>query len=295
MDVKLTPLRLADQNYEPLSRTQNKERMIEAWKGKALHGKYPALLENQHIHKKASLSWLSSSNIFAETEGFIISIQDRVVATRYYRKHIMGITDGQGDKCRLCGVMGETIEHIISGCTSLAAKQYTDRHNNVAKLLHNEIVRKYDTTAPIIPYYLYEPPPVVENDLCKIYWDRDIITDKEITNNRPDLVLTDKKNNTTYIIDVAIPLADNIDKKNAEKIQKYLALAGEIGRIWKQDVVRILPIVIGATGEIPHKLFESLKELNIKPSIYLQMQKAVLLKTCGIVRGVLTNSSQSPY
>jgi hypothetical protein len=36
-------------------------------------------------------AWLKKSNIHPETEGFIFAIQDRVINTRNYKKHICGL------------------------------------------------------------------------------------------------------------------------------------------------------------------------------------------------------------
>jgi hypothetical protein len=48
----------------------------------------------------------------------VFVIQDRVINTRNYKKHICGL-QSIIDKCRICGAEGETIEHIISFCTAL--------------------------------------------------------------------------------------------------------------------------------------------------------------------------------
>jgi hypothetical protein len=57
--------------------------------------------------------------------------------------------------------------------------------------------------------------------------------------------------------------------------------------MWKQDAVQALPIVISATGIIPKSLSQSLKRLNLHPNTYIQMQTAVILGTCSIVRNFL--------
>jgi hypothetical protein len=45
-------------------------------------------LEQPEINIQASHAWLKKSNIHPETEGFIFAIQDRVINTRNYKKHI---------------------------------------------------------------------------------------------------------------------------------------------------------------------------------------------------------------
>jgi hypothetical protein len=43
------------------------------------------------INIQASHAWLKKSKIHPETEGFIFAIQDRVINTRNYKKHISGL------------------------------------------------------------------------------------------------------------------------------------------------------------------------------------------------------------
>lgn len=283
-DRNITSLNLSDYNFEPLDTYID---IKQKWKSKPLHGRYPTQIEQSHIDSQATNAWLTKSSLFSETEGFMIAIQDQVIATKYYRKHIIKSPDALNDKCRMCAEKFETIDHIISGCTVLAPKDYTERHNNVAKVIHQLICRNYNPEMELVPYYKYEPSKVIDNTDCKIYWNWQIITDRHIPNNIPDIVLEDKKSKMTYIIDVAIPLAVNIEKKHAEKISKYLPLADEIKQMWNQDRVVIIPIILGATGEIPKKLFTSLNEIKIKQNTYLLLQKIVILGTCRIVRRVL--------
>jgi hypothetical protein len=64
-----------------------------------------------------------------------VLIQDRVINTRNYKKHICGL-QSIIDKCRICRTEGETIEHIISSCTVLAQSEYKKRHDIFAKIIH---------------------------------------------------------------------------------------------------------------------------------------------------------------
>ncbi|KAJ8970175.1 hypothetical protein NQ314_001321 [Rhamnusium bicolor] len=136
-----------------------------------------------------------------------------------------------------------------------------------------------------IPYYQYTPTSVTLTDTAKLYWIRTVITDKHIPNNRPDIILTSGSH--TYLIDITVPLPENMEKKEMEKITKYLSLAEEIRQMWQQEKVTIIPVVVGATGEVPFSLKPALKTLNIKENTYLQMQKSVIIDTCNIVRTFL--------
>lgn len=101
------------------------------------------------------------------------------------------------------------------------------------------------------------------------------------------MVFIDKATEVTYLIDVAIPAPHNIRDKQAEKIRKYLPLAAEIKQIWKTKRVVIVPVIIGATGEIPKAIYEAFNHLNLQKRTYIQLQKVVILETCSIVRKVL--------
>lgn len=285
-DRNLTPLNLGTRHLN-VDNQHSYAKLKDRWMEKELHGRYPNLLQQPHIDKQATIAWLSLGNLFPETEGFMCAIQDQVIPTRSYLKYIVKDPTIPTSECRLCGGHNENIEHIISSCKSLASKDYTERHNNVARILHGEIAVKYGCLEEAPPYYKYTPESIVENDVCRIYWDRDLQTDRTIQHNRPDIVVLDKKENIMYLIDVAIPAPVNVDKKHTEKIEKYLPLAYEMKEIWDLREVKIIPIIVGATGEIPKRLSRKLEQLGLPIKLQLQMQKSVILSTCNIVRKVL--------
>ena len=57
--------------------------LIEQWKSKALHGRYPAELEQEGVDRRASVMWLTDGYMYPETEGFMIAIQDG--GRKYYQ------------------------------------------------------------------------------------------------------------------------------------------------------------------------------------------------------------------
>ncbi|KAJ8935917.1 hypothetical protein NQ314_012585 [Rhamnusium bicolor] len=127
----------------------------------------------------------------------------------------------------------------------------------------------------------------IEQWLAKPLHGKTIHTDRHIPNNRPDIVFTNRQTRQTYLIDITIPLPENIEKKYREKISKYLPLAEDVKAMWRQEEVNIIPIVIGATGEIPVTLKPALVALEIKGNAYITMQKAVLIDTCSLTRAFL--------
>lgn len=57
----------------------------------------------------------------------------------------------------------------------------------------------------------------------------------------------DKKQKMAILMDIA----DNIQKKYAEEIEKYMPLTEVIKSVWQVDNARIVSMKIGSTGEIP--------------------------------------------
>ena len=108
-----------------------KKMVRDKWKEKAMHGKFPNYLDKDHVDVEHQLN------------------------TRYYSKHI--IKQGTRDTCRMCHTQPETVEHIISGCQTLAADQYLNRHNQVAAQLHLDICRHYGIKVEAECWYQHKP------------------------------------------------------------------------------------------------------------------------------------------
>ena len=285
-DANLTPLKLKNQELETTS--QSMEEKLLSWKQKSLHGSYPHQLEDTNVDSISSHIWLTSGNLYGETTGFMMAIQDRVISTRNYRKYILKET--LDDKCRLCTTETETIEHITGACKILAGTEYLRRHNNFAKIVHSALAVKEHLNVESVPYYQYQPPPVLENESAKMYWDREIRTDKTITANRPDITVLHKIRKEVTIIDITVPLAHNLHSAYSNKISKYRELAEEIKKIWKVEKVHIRPLTISTTGIVTKSLIKQLQELNIK-HVLAAIQKAIILDTCRIVSKTITDMS----
>lgn len=84
--------------------------------------------------------------LFPETEGFIMTIQDQIITTKNYYEHILKDAIIQNDRYRKCKQQRETIDYITGGCKILAGAEYINRHNIAAKIIHQEIARKYNLT-----------------------------------------------------------------------------------------------------------------------------------------------------
>ncbi|KAA5659599.1 hypothetical protein F3G64_34350, partial [Pseudomonas aeruginosa] len=245
VDKGLTPLSLANGNWKRLKVESISDR-ITVWRSKELHGRFYRALTGPDVDQLASVAWLRFSNLFGETEGFIFAIMDEVIMTNNYRKYIL--KDGTVDICRACHRPGESIRHIVSGCSRFANGEYLHRHNQVARIIHQQLALKYGFLDSAVPYYQYQPQPVLDNGHVTLYWDRSIITDRYIVANKPDIVIIDRSARRAVLVDVTIPHDENLVKAEKDKLIKYLDLAHETTAMWHVDSTIIVPIVVSVHG-----------------------------------------------
>ena len=139
------------------------------------------------------------------------------------------------------------MEHNISGCQTLAADHYLNRHNQVAAQLHLDICRHYGIKMEAECGYQLKPEQVMVNEKATILWDSPVITDRHVPSNKPDIVIQEEKSDRCQIIDVVIPSDYNIQKKATEKRSKCVDLQIECQRLWNKKI-EVIPVIIGATG-----------------------------------------------
>ena len=95
------------------------------------------------------------------------------------------------------------------------------------------------------------------------------MTDKKITARRQDIVIVNKGQRKTTLIDIACPCDRNVNEKETEKVEKYQDLKIELQRLWNTSV-EIVPIVVGALGAISSNLQKYPKDSAIENSKYLK-------------------------
>ena len=219
-----------------------------------------------------------------ETEGLITAAQDQALNTWYYSKHI--IKQGTTDRCRMCHTHPEIVEHLISGCQTLAADEYLNKHNQVAAQLQLDICRNYGINVEVECWYQHKPEWVMENEKATILCDSPIITDRHVPCNKPDIVIQEKKSDRCQIIDVAIPNDHNIQKNATEKMSKYVDLQIECQRLWNKKV-EVIPIIIRATEIVGKNIKKYVGRIPGCLNIY-SLQRSAILGTAHILREVLS-------
>ena len=234
---------------------------------------------------KKSFGWLSKCFLDTNSEGYIMAAQEMALFTKYHERNIL--KSHNDPTCRVCRVPGndETIYHILSGCDSLAKREYFVRHNAVCNYLHFVISEFYG-----IPtgksWASHLPKEVISCKSVDVLYDQVLRTDLEVGANRPDLVIKDKVAKKAYIIDVTCPCDINIYKAEATKVAKYMRLKGQLQKMWGFDCV-IIPVVIGGLGGVTRNLKDYLAMIPGHPNITM-CQKVTLLGSKKILVDVLS-------
>ena len=260
---------------------QHTETLRQNYHEKAMHGKYPEVIKDQADLNKTWM-WLKSKYVKKATESLITAAQDQALRTNWIKTNI--------DKteisplCRICHKEDETVSHIVSGCSELAKRRYVIRHDLVATRIHWELCKKYNIDVSKVWYDHVPPPSCISNAGVELIWNKPIITTTKVKHNIPDIVI--KSSAKWILIDIAVPKDHRVKEKHAEKIQKYVDLAGVI-RIEHNVETSIVPIIVGALGAIPVELEKYLNELDL-PDVSGSIQISTITSTARILRDVLS-------
>ena len=87
----------------------------------------------------------------------------------------------------MCRHAKQTVSHIVSGCSKLA-QEYKRRHDNVARVVHWDVLGKCSFSR-VDKWFEHQPEIVLESNDYKLLWDYNIQTDHQISARRPDLVV----------------------------------------------------------------------------------------------------------
>jgi len=107
-------------------------------------------------------------------------------------------------------------------------------------------------------------------------WNQAVQTDREVTANRANIIIKNKKGKTCILIDAAIPADRNVVQKEREEKLQYRSLCIEIQRIWNLKY-KIIPVIKGATrtvttfyGKIWKPYQENIQQIHYIRELYLE-------------------------
>ena len=90
------------------------------------------------------------------------------------------------------------------------------RHNKICTHFHYSICNGLGIEVTD-KWYTNMAKPVYEEGDVTMLWNQAVHTDREVTANRPDIIIKNKKEKICTLIDVAIPADRNVVQKEAEK------------------------------------------------------------------------------
>ena len=106
-----------------------KEKRLEDWEEKVLHGQYSR--QTKEVRSDQYWAWLQNGDLKMKSESLIVAAQNLSTRANLVKAKI---DKSHGDSlCRVCGKVHESIDHIVSGCSKLAQKEYKRRHDNLGK------------------------------------------------------------------------------------------------------------------------------------------------------------------
>ena len=132
--------------------------------------------QTKEVRSDQCWDWLQNGDLKRETESLTVAAQNQSIRTNLVKAKI---DKSQEDSlCRVCRKVDENIDHLVSGCSELAQKEYKRRHNNLGKIAHWKLARKCNFEAGG-NWYEHEPGSVFENEDYKILRDFSIQTDQK--------------------------------------------------------------------------------------------------------------------
>ena len=142
----------------------------------------------------------------------------------------------------------------------------------------------------------WETGKVLENKKGKVLWDFQFKLLKTEKSRRPDLILEDYDEKYIYIVDMAVPMEVNVEKKKRSKLTKYQQLAYEIRMRRPGFKVYIIPLIIGGCGRGAESTLLELKKYfpaTISNAILKEMVKTVVIHSESIIRKVVSGLIQT--
>ena len=135
-------------------------------------------------------------------------------------------------------------------------------------------------------WHEHEPETDTDSASVTILWDMPIHADRATAANRPDIVLKNKKDKTSLLINMTIPFDTNTSVKTTEKLTKYKDLEIEVERMWGLKTTTV-PVVMGALGTIKKDMENYSNKIPGNINIH-ELQKITLLSIAHLLRRVVS-------
>ena len=193
------------------------------------------------------------------------------------------------NSCQYCSQAREDIFHLLASCGHLSASLYLPvRHDEVGRVLYNAIIRKeHPTHEHVLP-----SNEIWKSETTELWWDVEVKTTPKVKHNKPDMIYWNKNALKCFIIDICIPLDQNIKSNEKTKLDRYMPLSVELKRLYPEYSFVVVPVVIGATGLVTNSLVTSLKDIGFLPddmkSLIPNLQAKALIGSMRIMKSAMS-------
>ena len=192
-----------------------KQRHIDQWKQKPLHGYIAKQTEEDPEIDTIAMNKWRETGLSSHVEGYISAIQEQEIATKATVKRRQH-EPRMDAKCWLCGKEEETNFHVIGCCSSLSSNLYvTARHDPVAQVILDQVLEQEG-----IERKKGEPESVITVNK-EIWWNMKIKTTNKVKYNRPDIMIWDKEAKTCDVVEITVPLEVNVSRRLTTKSDNY--------------------------------------------------------------------------
>ncbi|KIH56962.1 reverse transcriptase [Ancylostoma duodenale] len=255
---------------------------------------------------KDSFLWSVRGWVSAEVLRNVWAVQEGSLLTRNSAAGRACMPQARG-LCRMhCSPNAlETAEHIVSACSHWRTNIMVERHDDVARVLYSAIRRKYNVKATVNTH----EPHVVDLRHVVIHWNDSIWTSEGLAHNRPDLLVWDKVAKRIWIVEISVSWFTRVPSQEQRKLGKYgvnstlpeETAAGDfypgpnLKSVLQRDRkcrVDVIPIVVGACGEVTPNLRRYINDLELPDStdvLIERIERAAVLGTNRLVKCHLAN------
>ena len=204
---------------------------------------------------------------------------------------MMGLTADR--LCREYHQYPKTVEHILSGCPELAQRQYLWRHNDALKWVLSELLIVYKFREKQLPLR-QEPHSNYNNADVEILWDCTVSTDRRLEEegNRPDLVVTNRREKVINVVEMACPSWINRRKTDTRKTEKYRTVRRELMERNEGFRVQQTNIVVDVLGGYDRRVKDDLNSLlgrSKTNKVLRSIQRTILLHAIRITNIALSH------
>ena len=157
----------------------------------------------------------------------------------------------------------------------------------MAIIVYNAIIKLFHPHSPHV-----RPQDIWKSEMIELWWDYSIKTISQVRHNKPDIVFWLPEKKTCCIIDICIPLDENVHKQEKQKVDTYTELKVALLRLYPNYEIYIVPIVLGATGVVTTSLVTNLGTIGFNvpgiKTLIPKLQQKAMIGSMRIVKAAMT-------